>query len=72
MVVLPSEHHLAALKAISPGNLVGEVLLLFVVIGIDAALHPKRHMNSYLRRGGEMLTDLNSVGVQLSGLGFCT
>ena len=46
------------------------VFLLFVIIGIDAALHPKRHMNSYLRRGAEMLTDLNLMGVQLSGLVF--
>ena len=44
--------------------------LLLVGIGIDAVIHPKRHMNEYLRRGGEMLQDLNQTGVQMFGAFF--
>jgi hypothetical protein len=46
------------------------VLLAFIAIGIDAVIHPKRHMNSYLRRGGDMLREWNEVQVQLIGLVF--
>jgi hypothetical protein len=44
------------------------VLLIFMGFGIDAVIHPKRHMNAYLRRGGEMLQDLNQTGVQIFGV----
>ena len=47
------------------------VLLGFVAFGIDAVVHPKRHMNSYLRAGGGMAQEVNEVGVQLCGL-VCT
>ena len=46
------------------------VLLVFVGVGIDMVVHPRRHMNSYLKRGGEMLQNLNEMGVQFSGLVF--
>ena len=28
------------------------VLLIFIGVGIDTIVHPKRHMNVYLRSGG--------------------
>lgn len=46
------------------------VLLAFVAVGIDAIVRPKRYMNSYLRRGGDMLREWNEVQVQLGGLVF--
>ncbi len=46
------------------------VLLVFVAFGIDAIVHPKRHMNGYLRRGGDMVRELNEVQVQLCGFVF--
>jgi len=46
------------------------VLLVFVGVGIDMVVRPRRHMNSYLRRGGEMLRDLNEMGIQGFGLVF--
>ena len=46
------------------------MLLFFVGIGIDAIIHPKRHMNSYHRSGGEMLRESHATGVQLAGLVF--
>ena len=48
------------------------LLLFFVAVGVDTVIHPRCHMNAYLRRGGEMLRELNEVGVQLAGvLLFC-
>jgi hypothetical protein len=47
------------------------ILLFFVGVGIDTVIHPKRHMNSYLRSGGEMRRELNETGVQFVGLAFC-
>jgi hypothetical protein len=44
--------------------------LAFLAFGIDAIVRPKRHMNSYLRRGGDMLQEWNEVQVQLCGLVF--
>jgi len=46
------------------------ILLIFVGVGIDAIIHPRRHMNSYLRSGGEMLREWNETGVQFAGLVF--
>ena len=46
------------------------ILLVFVGVGVDTILRPKRHMNAYLRRGGEMLREWNELGVQLGGLVF--
>jgi hypothetical protein len=53
------------------GGLVGIlVLLIFVAVGIDMVIHPKRHMSLYLRRGGEMLREWNELQVQLVGVLF--
>jgi hypothetical protein len=53
------------------GEIVAILLLLFfAAIGIDMIFHPRRHMNTYLRRGGEMLQELDELGVQLVGLIF--
>lgn len=46
------------------------MLLVFVIVGIDAIIHPRRHMNSYTRSGGEMLRDWNEMGIQFAGLIF--
>jgi LysR family hca operon transcriptional activator len=48
MVVLPSEHRLAALKAISPRDLVGEI---FVTVS-DTAPVLRMVIDSYLKRSG--------------------
>jgi hypothetical protein len=48
------------------------ILLLFVGVGADMMLRPKRHMNGYLRRDGEMLRDWNETGVQLTGLALAS
>jgi hypothetical protein len=42
--------------------------LAFVAFGIDAVVRPKRHMNSYLRRGGDMLLEWNELQVRVAGL----
>jgi len=46
------------------------ILLLFIGVGIDAIIGPKRHMNSYLPSGGAMLREWNEMGVQFVGLVF--
>jgi len=46
------------------------VLLLPGAIGIDMVIRPRRHMNAYLRRGGEMLREWNELQVRLLGLLF--
>jgi hypothetical protein len=46
-------------------------LLAFFAFGIDLIVHPRRHMNAHLRRGGEMLREWNELQMQLCGLGFC-
>jgi LysR family hca operon transcriptional activator len=48
VVVLPSDHHLAALKAISPGDLVGET---FVTVS-DTAPVLRVVIDNYLKRSG--------------------
>jgi LysR family hca operon transcriptional activator len=52
MVVLPSDHHLAALKAISPGDLVGET---FVTVS-DTAPVLRTVIDDYLKRSGINIT----------------
>lgn len=51
------------------GGLIGILILLFFgAVGIDMVIHPRRHMNAYLRRGGEMLREWNEMQVQSLGL----
>jgi LysR family hca operon transcriptional activator len=52
MVVLPSDHHLAALKAISPQDLVGET---FVIVS-DTAPVLRVVIENYLKRSGINIT----------------
>jgi len=52
MVILPSDHHLAALKAISPGDLVGET---FVIVS-DTAPVLRGVIDNYLKRSGIKIT----------------
>src|SRR5882724_7602737 len=52
VVVLPSDHHLAALKAISPGDLVGET---FVTVS-DTAPVLRVVIDNYLKRSGVNIT----------------
>ena len=52
VVVLPSDHHLAALKAISPGDLVGET---FVAVS-DTAPVLRVVIYNYLKRSGVNIT----------------
>jgi len=44
------------------------VLLAFAAFGVDAIIRPQRHMNWYLRRGGDLLRDWNELQVQVFGL----
>ena len=52
MVILPSDHHLAALKAISPRDLVGET---FVAVS-DTAPVLRKIIDNYLKRSGVNIT----------------
>jgi len=52
MVILPNDHHLAALKAISPGDLVGET---FVIVS-DTAPVLRTVIDNYLKRSGINIT----------------
>jgi LysR family transcriptional regulator, hca operon transcriptional activator len=52
MVILPINHHLAARKAISPGDLVGET---FVIVS-DTAPVLRAVIDNYLRRSGIKIT----------------
>jgi LysR family hca operon transcriptional activator len=52
MVILPSDHELAALKAISPRDLVGET---FVIVSNTAPVL-RRVIDNYLRRSGIKIT----------------
>jgi hypothetical protein len=45
-------------------------LLALVAIGLDAIVRPRRHLNKYRRRGGEMLREWDELQVQLGGLLF--
>jgi LysR family transcriptional regulator, hca operon transcriptional activator len=57
VVVLPSDHHLAALKAISPGDLVGET---FVTVS-DTAPVLRVVIDNYLKRSGINITPAHEV-----------
>jgi LysR family hca operon transcriptional activator len=66
MVILPSEHRLAALKAISPRDLVGES---FVIVS-DTAPVLRAVIDDYLKRSGTNITpahqaDHVSMGISL-------
>lgn len=66
MVVLPTDHHLAALKAISPGDLVGET---FVTVSETAPVL-RVVIDNYLKRSGMNITpaheaDHLSMGMSL-------
>jgi LysR family hca operon transcriptional activator len=52
MVILPSDHHLAALKAISPKDLVGET---FVAVSNTAPVL-RKIIDNYLKRSGVKIT----------------
>jgi hypothetical protein len=60
---LPIRERIGALAAML-------ILLMFIAVGIHAVIRPRKHKNGYLRRGGEMLRELNELGVQLGGLLF--
>src|SRR5882724_5862551 len=67
-VVLPSDHRLAALKAISPGDLVGET---FVIVS-DTAPVLRVVIDNYLKRSGVKITpahqgDNITMGISLIG-----
>jgi LysR family hca operon transcriptional activator len=57
MVILPSDHHLAALKAISPEDLVGET---FVAVS-DTAPVLRAVIDNYLKRSGVSITPAHVV-----------
>jgi hypothetical protein len=48
------------------------ILLIFAGVGIDAIINPRRHMNGYLRSGGELPREWNeTAGSAAAGqLGF--
>jgi hypothetical protein len=46
------------------------ILLIFAGVGIDAIINPRRHMNCYLRSGGELLREWNETAVRFAGLVF--
>ena len=57
----------------SAGDLIaGPLAALFLValmgLGIDMIIHTRRHMNGYMRSGGEMLREWNETQTQLLGL----
>ena len=52
MVILPSDHHLAALKAVSPADLVGET---FVTVSHTAPVL-RGIIDNYLKRSGVNIT----------------
>ncbi len=43
-------------------------LLGMVAVGVDMIFHPRRHMNGYLRSGGEMLREWNELQIRILGL----
>ena len=66
MVILPRDHHLAALKSINPGDLVGET---FVIVSHTAPIL-RAVIDDYLKRSGISITpaheaDHVTMGVSL-------
>jgi hypothetical protein len=43
-------------------------LMVFLGMGIDAILHPRRYMHGVLRSGGDLLREWNELGMQAFGL----
>src|SRR6202011_2790889 len=64
VVVLPSDHRLAALKAISPGDLVGET---FVGVS-DTAPVLRAVIDNYLKRSGINITPQHEVDHVVMGV----
>jgi LysR family hca operon transcriptional activator len=64
MVILPSDHHLAALKAISPRDLVGET---FVIVSGTAPVL-RTVINNYLKRSGINITPAHEADNVTMGL----
>lgn len=46
------------------------ILLALVAVGVYACIHPRRHINAYMKRGGEMWQEWNEVNVQIAGVVF--
>ena len=49
------------------------ILLVFAAIGIGCVINPDwgiKHFGQSLRRGGELLTEWNRIGIQFVGLAF--
>jgi len=64
IVILPSDHHLAALKAISPRDLVGET---FVIVSGTAPVL-RTVINNYLKRSGINITPAHEADNVTMGL----
>jgi LysR family hca operon transcriptional activator len=64
MVILPSDHHLAALKTISPGDLVGET---FVIVSGTAPVL-RAVIDNYLKRSGINITPAHEADHVTMGL----
>jgi len=64
MVILPSDHHLAALKAISPKDLEGET---FVIVSGTAPVL-RAVINDYLKRSGINITPAHEADHVTMGL----
>jgi LysR family transcriptional regulator, hca operon transcriptional activator len=66
MVILPGDHRLAALKAISPGDLVGET---FVAVS-DTAPVLRMVIDNYLKRSGINITPAHAADNITMGMSF--
>jgi LysR family hca operon transcriptional activator len=64
MVILPSDHHLAALKAVSPRDLEGET---FVIVSNTAPVL-RAVINNYLKRSGINITPAHEADNVTMGL----
>jgi len=64
MVILPSDHHLAALKAVSPRDLVGET---FVIVSGTAPVL-RAVINNYMKRSGINITPAHEADHVTMGL----
>ena len=64
ILILPRDHHLAALKAVSPRDLVGET---FVIVS-DTAPVLRAVINSYLKRSGGSITPAHEADHVTMGL----
>jgi LysR family hca operon transcriptional activator len=64
VVVLPSNHHLAALKSISPADLVGEA---FVTVAHTAPVL-REVIDNYLKRSGVHLTPAHEIDHVVMGM----